>query len=155
MSQRNPQLQGLASDALASLSSDSGDTGSIIELAKRVSKSRGIDIDLEENDPDMICMAFAETILKLDQSLDENISATYIEYSDFDEEAADREIQKSRELKATLTSFGVAEVNCSYQSGFWDKIPEQLHYIYADMLVSLCQQWQVEPLSIWSSKARG
>lgn len=155
ISRRNPALASLADSALQSLSASDESLSDQIELAKKISISNGIDLDMSEDDPDMLLTALAEAVIRLAEKVAISNSATYIDFEEPTDEEIDQEYSKSRELRTKLTSFGVAETNCNLASGFWDKIPSSLHYIYAEMLVDLCQHWQVDPLPVWDEKARG
>lgn len=155
ISRRNPALASLADTALQSLSSMDDSLSDQIELAKKIAISNGIDLDMSEDDPDMLLTALSEAIIRLSEKVAISEYATYIEYEEPTDEDIDSEYHKSRELRLKLTSFGVAESNCNVASGFWEKIPSSLHYIYAEMLVDLCQRWQVDPLPVWDEKARG
>ncbi len=155
ISRRNPALQLLATDALESLSTDEFSVSDQVELAKRIAISSGIDLDIGEEDPDMLLSGLSDAVIRLAEKLAISESATFVDYEEPTDAEIDTEYSRAKELRKTLKSFNVAQTKCSISSGFWDRIPTPLHYIYADMLVDLCQLWQVDPLTAWDEKARG
>lgn len=155
ISRRNPALSTITSDALASLSSDDFTAMDQVVLAKRIALSNGIDIDPSETDPEMLMYALSDAVIRLSERLISSESSFELDYEEATDEEIDDAHRKSQELRKDLTSFQVASTRCNEASGFWDRIPSVLHYIYAAMLIDLCQQWQIDPLTVWDEKARG
>lgn len=155
ISRRNPALTSLANDALESLASDDYSMSDQLELAKKIAISNGIDLEMQETDPDMLLTALSEAIIRMAEKIAISETATYIDFDEATDEEIDAAYVKARDLRKKLTTFAIAETNCSVASGFWDRIPSSLHYVYANTLVDLCQGWQVDPLPVWDEKARG